>query len=233
MFDELKKKLFFAKFKVLSAKASREGTIMEFDDEIFEKMKNTIISCFPVSFYIKHSNNMFALGTCYDRSLYMFLALDDAVLVRGKNKDLEYNYGKGHGGHGWVEVGDYVYDPSIMLKFKKDVYYQLYGTSDLMKVDKETYLREHKDFVDLVVSNDFNEFKPGGKRRLELGILVIQVLAMADMINNPEVTKDLNEYLELIEYDADQIQQERNKAIEEILHSKDALEVASGNKLTK
>ena len=56
---------------------------------------------------------------------------------------------------------------------------------------------------------------------------------MADMINNPEFTKDLNEYLELIEYDADQIQQERNKAIEEILHSKDALEVASGNKLTK
>lgn len=233
MFDELKKKLFFAKFKVLSAKASRERTIMEFDDEIFEKMKNTIIACFPVSFYIKHSNNMFALGTCYDRSLYMFLALDDAVLVRGKNKDLEYNYGKGHGGHGWVEVGDYVYDPSIMLKLKKDVYYQLYGTSDLMKVDKETYLREHKDFVDLVVSNDFNEFKPGGKRRLELGILVIQVLAMADMINNPEFTKDLNEYLELIEYDADQIQQERNKAIEEILHRKDALEVASGNKLTK
>ncbi len=144
MFDELKKKLFFAKFKVISAKASREGTIMEFDDEIFEKMKNTIIACFPVSFYIKHSNNMFALGTCYDRSLYMFLALDDAVLVRGKNKDLEYNCGKGHGGHGWVEVGDYVYDPSIMLKFKKDVYYQLYGTTDLMKVDKETYLREHK-----------------------------------------------------------------------------------------
>ena len=55
MFDNIRKKLFFAKFKILAAKASREGTIMEFDDEIYERMKNTIISCFPVSFYIKYS----------------------------------------------------------------------------------------------------------------------------------------------------------------------------------
>lgn len=233
MFDNIRKKLFFAKFKILAAKASREGTIMEFDDEIYERMKNTIISCFPVSFYIKYSNNMFPLGTCYDRSLYMFLALEDAILVRGNNKDLEYNYGKGHGGHGWVEVGDYVYDPSLMLKFRKDVYYQLYGTSDVTKIDKENYLREHKDFVDLVVSTDFDEFRPGGKRRLELGVLVIQVLAMADMINNPEFTRELNDYLRVIEYDANQIQQERNKAIEEILCNEQALEIVSGNKLTK
>ena len=94
MFDELRKKLFFARFQVLGAKASQEGKIMEFDEEIYEKMKNTIIACFPVSFYIKHSKHMFPIGTCYDRSLYMFLALgDDAVLCRGNNKDLEYNWG--------------------------------------------------------------------------------------------------------------------------------------------
>ena len=44
MLEELRKKLFFAKFRVLSAKASQEGKIMEFDDEIYEKMKNTIIA---------------------------------------------------------------------------------------------------------------------------------------------------------------------------------------------
>ena len=35
------------------------------------------------------------------------------------------------------------------------------------------------------------------------------------------------------EYDANQIQQERNKAIEEILCNEQALEIVSGNKLTK
>ena len=232
MLEELRKKLFFAKFRVLSAKASQEGKIMEFDDEIYEKMKNTIIACFPVSFYIKHSKHMFPIGTCYDRSLYMFLALDDAILCRGNNKDLEYNYGKGHGGHGWIEIGDYVYDPSIMLKFDKETYYKLYGTTDLTRTDKDTYLREHKDFVDNVVSTDFDEYRPGGKRRLDLGILVIQVQAIARMIDDQEFKKDLADYLVDIEYDENQIQEERNKVIQELLHTEGAIDVISGNELT-
>ena len=40
--------------------------------------------------------------------------------------DIQYNYGKGHEGHGWVEVGDFVYDPSLMLKFDKETYYSYY-----------------------------------------------------------------------------------------------------------
>lgn len=233
MFDDLRKKLFFAKFEVLFAKALEQGKVTEFDDEIFEKMKNTIIACFPVSFYIKHSKHTFPVGTCYDRSLYMFLALDDAVLCRGNNKDLEYNYGKGHEGHGWVEVGDYVYDPSLMLKFDKNTYYKLYGTTDVVRTDKETYLKEHGEFVDSVVSTDFNEFRPGGKKRLELGVIVIQMLTMASMLDDLEFKKDLEEYLTLIEYDANQIQRERDAVIQEMLHSNGALDVISGNELTK
>ena len=232
MFDKLRKKLFFAKFKILAAKSGYQGKIMEFDDEIYEKMSNTIIACFPVSFYIKYSTHMFPIGTCYDRSLYMFLALDDAILCRGNNKDLEYNYGKGHGGHGWVEVGDYVYDPSIMLKFDKETYYRLYGTTDITRTDKETYLREHKDFVDSVVSTDFDEYRPGGKRRLDLGILVIQVQAIARMIDDSEFKKDLADYLADIAYDENQIQEERNKVIQELLRTEGAIDVISGNELT-
>lgn len=233
MLDELKKKLYFAKFKILGLNVSKQGKIMEFDEEIFEKMSNTIIACFPVSFYIKYSKYMFPIGTCYDRSLYMFLALDNAVLVRGNNKDLEYNFGKGHGGHGWVEVGDYVYDPSIMLKFDKDTYYKLYGCTGVSKIDKETYVKEHADFVDLVVSTNFDDFKPGGKRRMELGVLVIQVREMAKLIGDAEFTKELNKYLELIQYDENLIQQERDKFLEEMIKNERAIEVISGNKLTK
>ena len=105
----------------------------------------------------------------------MFLALDDAYLVRGDDKVLEYKYGKGHEGHGWVEVGDVVYDPSLMLKFDKDTYYNLYGITNTKKYDKKTYLEQHSDFVEQHVSHDINDFRPGGKRRLELGVLIIQL----------------------------------------------------------
>lgn len=104
--EKIKKKLYFTKFNILFRKALKDGQITRFDEEVFEKMSDTIISGLPVSLYIKYSNYLFGEGTCYDRSLYMFLAFDDALLVRGDNKDLKYNYGKGHEGHGWVEKGD-------------------------------------------------------------------------------------------------------------------------------
>ena len=231
--DSIKKKLYFTRLNILFNKGLKEGKITRFDEEIFDKMSNTIIACLPVSLYIKYSNHLFAQGTCYDRSLYMFLALDDAILCRGNNKDLEYNYGKGHGGHGWIEVGDYVYDPSIMLKFDKETYYKLYGTTDITRIDKKTYLKEHKEFVESVISTDYDDFRPGGKRRLELGVLVLQIRAIASMVDDPEFKKDLAEYLDFIEYDADQIQRERDVVVQELLKTEGAIEVISGNELIK
>jgi len=227
--DSLKKKLYFARLNILFDKALKEGKITSFDDEIFEKMSNTIVACLPVSMYIKHSNHLFAQGTCYERSLYMFLALDDALLVRGNNKDLEYNYGKGHEGHGWIEVGDFVYDPSLMLKFDKDTYYSLYGCSNVTKTNKQTYLLHHKEFVDSHVSHDFDEFRPNGKRRLELGVLIIQLRALSQMLGDEQFSKDLNDYLSYIEYDEKQIHDERESAIQRILTNKSSMSVISGN----
>ncbi len=219
MFDVLRKKLYFAKYRILFNKYYDEGLITEFEDEILEKMSSTIIACLPVSIYIKYSNLLFSKETCYDRSLYMFLALDDAVLVRGENIDLIYNYGEEHGGHGWVEIGDYVYDPSLMLKYRKDVYYKLFQCSDVFKIDKDSYMKDHKEFYDVHATTDFDEFKPGGKRRLELGILIRQHRALASLSQNADFQKDLQAYLDKIEYDPIQIQEERNRIVEELLAS--------------
>ena len=182
--DKLLKKLYFKRTELLFDKAFNEGKITEFDEEIYEKMDGTIVSCLPVSLYIKYSKYLFPEGTCYDRSLYMFLALDDALLVRGNNKDLEYKYGKNHAGHGWIEIGNYVYDPSLMLRFEKDTYYKLYGCSDVHKIDKATYAAKNQKFIDNNVCTDFNEFRPGGKKRLELGVLIMQIKSLCSFIND-------------------------------------------------
>lgn len=226
---ELKKKMFFIRFSIMFEKAMQEGKITKFDDEIFEKMSNTIISCLPVSFYIKYSNQLFDQGTCFDRSLYMFLALDNALLIRGDNKDLEYNYGKGHERHGWVEVGDYVYDPSLMLRFNKETYYSIYGARNLSKVDFKTYVEQNKNFVEASVSHDYNEFKPHGKRRLELGMLMIQIKILSDILGDEQFTKDLNDYLALVEYDSKQIKEEQRYSLNRMLKNKEFMAVISGN----
>ncbi len=233
MFEILKKKLYFAKAKVLINKAWQEGKITEFEPEIYEKMKGTIIACFPVSIYIKYSDFLFPKGTCYERSLYMFLALDDALLVRGENLDLLYNFGPGHGGHGWVEIGDYVYDPSLMLKYDKETYYKIFGCSDVFKINKKDYMKDHQEFYDTHVTTDLNEFRPGGKRRLELGILVRQHRKIAALSGNKEFQREMKEYLDSIQYDSIQIQQERDRIIDDLLNSerKEFLGASDGPKL--
>ena len=179
--NNLKKKIFFKRFKILFVKALDDGKITKFDNEIYTKMNDTIIACLPVSLHIKYSNYLFPDHTCYDRSIYMFLALDDALLVRGKTKSLEYRYCSEESGHGWVEIGNFVYDPSLMLKFDKNIYYSLYWCSDVTKTDKKTYLSQHKEFFDSYVSHDIDDFKPGGKRRLDLSLLSIQLKIFPDL----------------------------------------------------
>ena len=218
--DKMIKKLYLKRTELLFDKAVLKGKITEFDEEIYEKMDGTIIACLPVSLYIKFSKYLFPQGTCYDRSLYMFLALDDAVLVRGNNKDLRYNYGKGHAGHGWIEIGNYVYDPSLMLKFDKSTYYKLYGCSDVSKIDKATYIKKYPKFIEENVSTDYNDFKPGGKRRLELGIIITQIKALSRFINDEDFIKELNEYLSFIEYDEKEIKEEREKALQKIFQNR-------------
>ena len=116
-----------------------------------------------------------------------------------------------------------------MLKFDKDTYYSLYGCSNVTKTDKQTYLLQHKDFVASHVSYDFDDFRPNGKRRLELGVLIIQLRALSQMLGDEQFSKELNDYLSYIEYDEKQIHEERQEAIGRILTNKSAMSIISGN----
>jgi len=226
----LKKKLYFTKLNILFNKAMNEGKITSFDEEIYEKMEGTIISCLPVPFYIKYSEYLFDEGTCYDRSLYMFLALDDALFVTGDNKDLEYNYGKGHEEHAWIEIGEFVYDPSLMLRFDKDTYYSLYCCSNVTKTDKQSYLLKNSSFINKHVSHSLDEFKPNGERRLELGAFVKQIKVLCQMVDNEQFSRDFNNYLDCIEYDEEQIAEERQKFMQKIWSNTSAIAIFSGNR---
>ena len=109
------------------------------------------------------------------------------------------------------------------------MYYKANGVSNVTRCDRETYYKEHKEFVDKYVCTDFNEFKSGCKRRLELGILVRQVITGAELSNNQKLLKDLDTYLSKVEYDEEQIESQRRKEIDEMLRTEGALDVISGN----
>ena len=89
MLSNLKRNLYFTRLNILYAKGLKEGSITFFDEEFYEKMSHTYFNTIPISMHIKHLKPLLPPGKCYDRSLYMFLCFDDALLVRGEQKDLE------------------------------------------------------------------------------------------------------------------------------------------------
>mgnify|MGYP003299039579 CR=1 FL=1 len=130
MFDNIKKELYFFRKEVLFNKGIKEGKIVPFDDCFYEKMSHTYFNCVPISMHIKYLKPLSGPGKCYDRSLFMFFCFDDALLVRADIKNLELLYGKENAGHGWIEIDDYVYDPSSTLRFDKKLYYQIYNPTN-------------------------------------------------------------------------------------------------------
>lgn len=216
MFDNLKKALYYTRTNILFNKGFNNEDIIPFDDEFYSKLNNTFVSCLPVSFHIKYLKPTLPPGKCYDRSLYMFFCFDDALLVRADIKDLELRYGKEKAGHGWIEIGDYVYDPSSRLRFKKDLYYDIYKPYNVSKVNKEEYCSidgNLKAYYD-IINTKLEDFMPYGKKRLELSIIIPLIQDMTKYSTNEEFIKDVNDYIESIQYDILEINNELNELMD-------------------
>lgn len=223
MFDDIKKKLYFNKTQLLLKKGLEKGSIVPFGDELYEKMSHTYISCLPVSMHMKYLNPLNSLisplGQCYDRSLYMFFCFPNAVLVRGNNKDLELRYGKEHAGHGWIEMDGYCYDPSLLLRFKRETYYEIYKVSNISKTTTEEYkncCESNKYFYEEVVNTKLSDFQINGSKRTDLCVMIPLVQGIAEMGTNEAFKKDLKDYLKLIQYDEKEVYGELNIALRNV-----------------
>lgn len=219
LFENIKKNLYFSRMQILFKKGINDGNIVPFDDEFYEKMNHTYISCLPVSMHMRYLKPLVGPGKCYDRSLYMFFCFEESVLVRGCTKDLELRFGKGGAGHGWIEMDGYCYDPSLLLRFKKETYYEIYKPYNVSKTTAEEY-KDHcdsnKQFYEDIVNTKLSDFQPNGKKRIDLCAVVPLVLEIAEMSSDKGLKKELNEYLKSIKYDERQIYEEMNEKLRKV-----------------
>lgn len=208
MFDNIKKNLYFIKTELLFRKGIKDGQIIPFDNEFYSKMSNVFFNCIPISMHIKYLKPTTSPGKCYDRSLFMFFCFDDALLIRGDVKDLELKYGSYNAGHGWIEIDNYVYDSSYIMRFDKDLYYKMFSPTNVHKSTKEDYKKINGSYYDKVRNTTIGDFKIGGSKRFDLCVSIPLVCSIAENSNNESFKKELYEYLELIEYDESKIYKE-------------------------
>lgn len=214
MIKDLYKKLYFQKINLMYDKGIKNGDIELFNDYFYNQMRDIIIFGIPVSFHIKYLKPSIPPGKCFERSLYMFFCFDNAVLVRASVKQLELRYGKDNSGHGWIEMGDYVYDPSYLCKFKKELYYKMFEPYDIYKCSKEEYLSDksrQEFYTDTVLTK--KDYMPAGKKAIDL---VTIVPLLEGIVNSSDFREDLDNYLNEIEYDKAIINNCVNKKMQEL-----------------
>ena len=122
--------------------------------------------------------------------------------------DLELRFGKEYAGHGWIEIGDYVYDPSLTLRFDKDLYYKIYNPSNVYKYTKKEYREINKKYYDMIKNTTISDFQPGGSKRTDLCTVIPLIRQIAEYSCDENFKKDLDEYLSLIQYDEKQVYEE-------------------------
>ncbi len=220
MFKEIKKQLYFRKMALLCNQGVIDKKIVPFDDDFYEKMSHTYFNGLPISMHIRYLKPLRGMpGGCYDRSLLMFFCFPNALLCRGDNKDLELNYGKGNAGHGWIEIDNYVYDPSLTMRFDKDLYYQIYTPTNVSKSTIEEYcqIKECQEFYDTITKTTICDFLPFGKKRTDLINIIPLIIGIVQMSENEQFKMELENWLSVIQYDEKEINDELNERIRSLI----------------
>lgn len=211
MFDKMKQKLYFVKAQLLLENGISKDDIVPFEDELYDRLSRIYFTGLPISINLKYLKPMLPPGKCYDRSYLITMGFENSTLVRGDNKDLEINYGKGNAGHGWVENNGFVYDPTLLLRFKKELYYEIYKPSNLLYIKASEYKKT--EWYQETVNTTIDDFKIGGKKRMSLCASIPLVQGIAEMSKREDFSLELNEYLDEIGYNYEEISEELNKAI--------------------
>lgn len=215
MFDSLKKQLFFIRYRLLIAEGLRNGTVLPFEDDLYERLSKIYFNGYPLSILIKYLRPTSGPGQCNDRSWFITMAFDDALWVSGDLKDLELNYGKPSAWHFWVEHDGWVYDPSLLYKFRKDVYYKIHMITNVKVRTAEEY--KNHEWYQNIINTKIEDLKPGGKDRYHLCVSIPLVRGIAEMSDNQTFKDELNQYLMDIEYNYEDICDELNGSISKLV----------------
>lgn len=213
---KLLNKLYFMKLNILFDYGMQHGLIVPFSDFFYEKLNRTIMNTIPVGLDIKYLKPMVRPGKCYDRSLKMFFAMDDSELVRGSLEYFRIQGDEVGENHGWVEKDGCVYDPTWLARFDKDFYYKIFKVTDVNKCNHEEYcaINEiNKEYYESVKNTTRESFKEEGKERFSLAMTIPILRSIAD--SNEDFKRELNKYLEDINYDEEAINERIDSLIEE------------------
>ena len=191
--------LFKIKYNLLFKKELFTKKITIIEDEIMNRLKNIYFCGYPLYFnlaYLKPTVGQ--SGKCDDQSRFLSFGFDRATLVTGDLKSLQIEYGQANGMHWWIEYNNYVYDPSLLLRIDKELYYKMHEPTNIKYFEYEDYSKS--DWYQDIINTTIEDIKPNGKKRGELELSAPIVLEIANMQNNEKFINEFNDFLNEVDY---------------------------------
>ncbi len=209
--DKVRYALYIKKYNVLYENGIKNGLIQSFEQDLYDRLNQVYFCGIPLSINLKYLTPTSLPGKCYDRSIFITMGFTDAILVRGNLMNLKLKYGQADADHGWVERKGWVYDPSLLLKMKKDLYYKMFSPSNVFYYKPEEYAcsEMYKDITNISI----DDLRPEGSKRSELCATIPLIQGIAKMSNNEDFVNELDNHLKSIDYDLFEITKEIDSAL--------------------
>ncbi|MBE6149959.1 MAG: hypothetical protein E7170_04485 [Firmicutes bacterium] len=201
--------LYIERFNLLMKKGREDKLIVDFDNYIYDRLRNVFVCSIPADINVKYYNFAYGINKMFERSFQMFMAFKEAKLVYADSKyfELEDSSSK----HSWVEMGKHVYDPYFKEIFEKKLYYKIFKPKNIKSYTHKTFREEKQKLYDNIINTSILDFQPNGDKRHNLICEIPNALYYAEMTENKKLLKDLNSYLNVIKYDERKIYEEINE----------------------
>jgi len=202
-FKEIRRTLYTNRLRLLLADGIEKKLILPFEKEVFDSLDELIYDGVPVGIYMTHiqPNPKQWINKRDERSVMLSLAFKDCHLMQGYCKCPEED----HFFHCWVENDGWVYDPTYMMKFKKELYYKVFKPN-IVEIQSRKELEEEIYYQECLSGN----IHP-------TAVLCAMILleGTAEKDNNQDLKNEMKLFKEKINYDADRIEAESRLVAQE------------------
>ncbi len=162
--------------------------IRPFSEEVDNGLRNIIYSVMPAIIYIKYERPTAPPGNCMERAYLLSTAIDDSVVVFGKQSEI--------GMHFWVEKDNICYDPTSLMEYDKDIYYDVTGIKSVEVISREEL--EDLGFVQYCRKRKIEDFGKDPVYFQDLNFLLPYIQGGLKYRAMPEYKKEIDDYLERI-----------------------------------
>ena len=192
--------------RLIEALANKE--ILPYEEELIEKLRDLNYRGIPLSIVLLSKE--LCRGECYVMSMSISRGMDSFTLVHGDVYFLSLN--DEYPNHSWVEKDGFVYDTTDGLKWKKELYYELF----------KPVVREVYDEKTVGTYSDYQDVLSRSKKDEDMTVLALMIQHIEDIessshyVNNKRLLSEINLWRErngITEKFPDEVMTELQKTI--------------------